>query len=443
MSIGVSVSIEDAVNVSVDTGVLVIEPEPCPPDSADWIRPEEWLERVDLQAEEIRILQGVSEELTFLQLSITGQCRVDFGDGTTTDFTDSVNYIYHEYDFASITSTLTDEGLKQVWISVTPINGDNITNTGFEYDASSGAPRNYQGRLSYILEIVANVPNVELWNTNSNNRPHFGKLQAVELATTSALTNLNHAFSGQSNLRRLHISDTTGVTACINWASGCNLLTDIGNGFDLREVRSAQTIFKNCRSLNITRENLQLDFSVMGTASCAFMFNYANMENFFDVDTPVTIGGTDLRNFMHYANYKGDLPFLNLPNLTNGAGMFSYSTITSCRGISTPNLSSASALFQRCRNLTHLYEWDVTTTALGSNDFLDCQSLVYCNLIGLHSSLNMQTTMISRASALEIFNNMLTVTGGQSINLAGTPAGDSLTAQEIQIATDKGWTVIV
>ena len=138
---------------------------------------------------------------------------------------------------------------------------------------------------------------------------------------------------------------------------------------------------------------------------------------------------------------------LDTSNVTNMSYMFDQCTrLTSIdlSGSETTKLTSIHDMFSECYNLKHLYiNFDLKLISEYQRDiFISCRSLT--NVVGKFNNfkqyLDLSFSPLTPDSAMVFINGLATVTEKRRLSLSATTY-DSLTPEQIAIATAKGWTV--
>ena len=113
-------------------------------------------------------------------------------------------------------------------------------------------------------------------------------------------------------------------------------------------------------------------------------------------------------------------------------------------GSETTKLTSIANMFRECYELKDLYiNFDLKLISEYQMDiFLSCRSLT--NVVGKFNNykhnLDLSFSPLTEASAMVFINGLATVTTTRTLKLSATTY-DSLTTEQIAIATSKGWTV--
>ena len=272
-----------------------------------------------------------------------------------------------------------------------------------------------------------NLTNVNTSNVTSMNYMFFNcsGLTSLDVSNfdTSNVTDMSRMFCICSGLTSLDVSnfDTSNVTDIINMFSNCSGLTslDVSN-FDTSNVTNMDSMFSNCKGLT------SLDVSNFDTS------NVTNMDSMFSNCKGLT--SLDVSNF-------------DTSNVTNMGYMFDQCirlTSIDLSGSETTKLTSIKSMFRECYELKDLYiNFDLKLISEYQIEiFISCRSLT--NVVGKFNNykhnLDLSFSPLTEASAMVFINGLATVTEKRRLSLSATTY-DSLTPEQIAIATAKGWTV--
>lgn len=246
------------------------------------------------------------------------------------------------------------------------------------------------------------------------------------LVTTANNTKYSYLFYGSDaatiDLSRL---DASKVTSMDYMFGNCFSLTELDlSHFDTSKVTDMDYMFSNCTKL------ATLDLSNWDTS------NVTNMYSMFQSCSKLT---------------KLDVSHFDTSNVTSMTNMFSSCINLTSIDVSNFNINTKantiSGIFYQCKALTELdcSNWDIshiTGTYNITNAFDNCTSLVDFKApknISAPMSLS-GSKALSHDSLMSVINNLTTVTSTKKLTLGSTNLA-KLTAEEIAIATNKGWTV--
>ena len=154
---------------------------------------------------------------------------------------------------------------------------------------------------------------------------------------------------------------------------------------------------------------------------------------------------TTMESMFYYGYALEEVPKFDTSNVKNMSNMFYYcSKIKTIPLLDMSNVSRASNMFSNCSWLEHVPELDVSKIVnYGMDSFLsNTHSLKTCLLVGLKESLEIHFSQnLEKSSVLHIFNHAQTITTAKTIKLHKN-VFNQLTADEIAIATQKGFSVV-
>ncbi len=218
------------------------------------------------------------------------------------------------------------------------------------------------------------------------------------LVTTANNTNYSYLFYGSNattiDLSRFNTANVTDMRYMFNLCTNLTSL-DVSN-FDTSKVTNMQSIFHDCNSLTT------LDLSNFDTS------NVTNMSYMFYGSGFTTL---DLSNF-------------DISNVTTMSNMFNY-----CRELTLLDVS-------------HFDVSKITASYNFMNAFNNCPALVdFYPPKNINGEMNVSySKALSHDSLVRIINNLMVKTSTTKLTL-GADNLAKLTAEEIAIATNKGWTV--
>ena len=266
---------------------------------------------------------------------------------------------------------------------------------------------------------------------------------------TSNVTNMSAMFNGCRNLTSLDVSnfDTSKVTNMSSMFLNVNNLAslDVSN-FDTSKVTDMSKMFFFCKTLK------SLDVSNFDTSKVtdmSYMFAYLS-----------AIESLDLSNFDTSKVTNISCGFYNCPALTSlDVSNFDTSKVTNMSSLfhnnykltsldvsnfDTSKVTNMSYMFYECDKLKDLYiNFDLKSISdYQAEIFTRCISLT--NVVGKFNNykynLGLENAPLTAQSAMVFINGLATVTEKRRLSLSATTY-DSLTNEQIAIATSKGWTV--
>lgn len=398
-----------------------------------WNRPSAWLSIAGLQPTEEKIYGLIAvypQDANYIAVQMAGAYTVDWGDGVVEDFASGVTG-QHQYTYSAL-SAATDTGVyRQALVMITPQAGNNLTAVRFDVNHSAVAAGSGTG----WLELNISAPNATSLKVGSSASVIHGVLESVNFANCTALTNLDDAFNRLYAVQRLLFPATLNALTTMNrMCANCLSLRGLTLPATLPEVLTAISAINNMGLLQ---------FQVPSMPKATDLSNFLANNSFLTKITflagfPAATTATSLLSASRVLKYA-NIP--SMPLCTTGSTLISSSlliekidfdpafaptSITSLGG-SNPSLREIGAL-----NLSN------ATTAFSVTNSVNLQrSRAY----GATRAQNYSGCKLDRVALVEIFDNLGTASGAQSINITGNPGAAALSAGERAIATGKGWTI--
>ena len=366
------------------------------------------------------------------------------------------------------------EGLSNVGVivNVVPVPKDTFASIGY----NEGTAGRFLNQFNDELEVSKRI--LDEWNSTGSSEVDMTKWKndavyfpAVDL--TMKPTNMIFKFEEYSKLQVVPSLDFTGRASTSSLFYNCPSLKSIENMIGIERVTDMTLMFRGCSSLTSIP---QLDTS-----------NVTNMYGmFFDCSSLTSIPQLDTSKVKHMEGmFRGcssltSIPQLDTSNVTTmggwSGGMFEgCSSLTSIPQMNTSNVTDMRALFNGCSSLTSIPQIDTSKVTKTNYMFYGCSSLTSIPLLDFSSvteigyvfgfgSLNKLTDLggfkdlkVSSSSyfldivpnatvesLMNVINNLydLTANGlsGKTLKF-GTTNLNKLTADQIAVATNKGWTL--
>ena len=333
---------------------------------------------------------------------------------------------------------------------------------------------NYEGERIPLLELNPNTSNVTNMNFMLGGNIN---LTEIPLFDTSNVTNMSYMLSGNINLTKIPLLDTSNVTNISFLFQNCSNLKNIPL-LDTSNVIDMKGMFQDCSSLktipmlntsNVTemdylfeRDSLLTEIPLLNTVNVTRMPYLFSNCSLLETIPKLETGNVTVMNSM----FKGcsslkQIPLLNTKSCNLMQEMFSgCSSITEIPELDTSNVISMWYMFFKCTSLTTVPMLDASKIINVYNMFNNCSSLV--TLGGLknlgmsyptnwienvsEATLNLSDSpLLTHDSLMNIINNLYDIKSKgvkpQTLQLGNTNKA-KLTAEEIAIATNKGWNVI-
>ena len=277
-------------------------------------------------------------------------------------------------------------------------------------------------------------------------------LISIPLIDTSNVTNMNSMFSGCKELRNIPQLNTSAVTNMNSMFSGCKSLTTIPQ-LDTSNVTNMRYMFYDCNSLTTIP---LIDTSAVTNMNSTFY----NCKNLISIPQLNTSNITDMDDMFYNCSYLTTIPLIDTSAVTSMIYMFSgCKSLTTIPQLDTSNVTNMSNMFYDCKSLTTIPQLDLSKVISVSQMFYSCSALTtlggFQNL-GMAYSANISANYsyytlnlsispkLTHDSLMNVINNLYDIKSKgcnpQSLVLGSTNLA-KLTAEEIAIATNKGWNV--
>ena len=247
---------------------------------------------------------------------------------------------------------------------------------------------------------------------NNKNNPNF---KYCPLFDTSNVTHMGYMFADCSSLTSIPTLDTSSATDMYYMFSKCSSLTSIPT-LDTSNVTNMDDMFDRCSSLT--------SIPALNTS------NVTNMASMFSDCSSLT-----------------SIPQLDTSNVTNMNDMLSScSRLTSIPALDTRNVTNMSNMLANCSRLTSIPLLD-TSKVKYMNTMFGYGKLNNLTYLGGFKNLSISVTSyfldncpnLTVESLMNVINNLATVSG-QTLKFGSTNL-NKLTAEQIAVATAKGWTL--
>lgn len=416
-----------------------------------WTRPVDWLSLPSVSPTEHKIvgLYGVSNstgQFIALQTSVSvGSYTVDWGDGVVENFS-SGTQANHQYNYSTITSTVTSDGMKQVIVQVYPLNvAATFTNITLQSKYNNTTVLKGGTLNAYStgwLDLIVSAPSAGTITVGGSTVLH-AKLQQFQLLSCGnigsfdvsycyELRNITYNFSGASaiNMQNMFYQCfVLQVVPAIPWNKctnafqmfyGCYSLTYVPDattsmnaGFtgassvtrymfyqcyalkrapwlDTSKSYDCQNMFNSCFSLE---EVPNYDFST----STGFQSMFQTCYLLTSVPSFKTSSALTTCQSMFQDCYSlVRAPSFNTVNVNNMQSMFQNCyDLVEAPWMDTGNVTTMFGTFTNCRNLTSVPLYNLIKVTNTSSMFTGCNSL---DTVPLFNTSNV-TNMVSMFSS--------------------------------------------
>ena len=260
-----------------------------------------------------------------------------------------------------------------------------------------------------FLEEIPEIDISKLTNTNSMFY-NCQKIKTIPLINTNKITNMSFMFYYCNNLESIPLIDTSNVTIMDSMFYHCNKLESI-----------PQLITSKCTNMN------------------SMFYNCTNLKGIPQLDTS---NATNTNGMFYHCDNLITAPSIDISKVTDAGSMFGQCvSLSSVPEYDVSSLYRLGSIFYNCRNLTNLggfVNLGKGYTIQAENNSNQALDLSYSPLLTHESLMNVINNLYDLNLTYNVAN------GGtlykQKLKLGSTNLA-KLTAEEIAIATNKGWTV--
>ena len=381
--------------------------------SRAWVRNPDWLAMPSLVDGDniIYILSavkdGVNNFFSFTSTLTSGTYEVDlYNDGTTVT-THSAGQADFNLLYSKGTAEITTHGddYKQV---ITKITGNFLLPK-----CNARHPSVSNQNLSGILSIkMASQTTNSLYNSfsNYNSTAILNRFEEFEFVGTCNVTSLRWSFSRCRVLGKI-----TGNFPSVGSMQGT---FQYGGDVDLNDMQVGGTYFRQTFSANysireITNQNYFINISDFGST----LQGAQSLLYFGTPSAPMDFGG-----------------------YSSGAGS-AFQNNTVLRHAYFQNLapSNLQNTFNGCGSIQIISGMDCSNVTNTSNAFKSCHSLETLEISNMGMSFSLEDCNFNQAGLVNVFDDLPSATA--TITVTDNPGVVDLTAADLLIATNKGWTV--
>ena len=370
-----------------------------------WARPAGWLTLPTITSADTKIIGLVAiyeteENAVSIQAgSGTSQnYNIDWGDGTSQTGTSSTVYT-KRYDYASVSSIILKDDFgynyKQIIVTITN-NSGTVTLWNLGASITQGGSNNWLD-ISYS------------WASDfyfgARYAPYLQRLQIFKATITG---NRNQFLELLSSLRSLRWDNVTysSVTSATGYLGYIGNIDRIDFSFTPAVLATSFFQYSRMRALN------NLVFS--GTTTITNMFFQSTIEEIGTIDLTATQTATQ--------------------------AFYGCSTLSKLGTLTTPALVTISNMFFNCIKLKEIVFTSCATVATTTSAFGTCLSLRKLRMPGMGATFSITGCNMQRQELVDLFNDLATVSA-KTITITNNPGVADLTAADLLIATNKGWTV--
>jgi surface protein len=138
------------------------------------------------------------------------------------------------------------------------------------------------------------------------------------------------------------------------------------------------------------------------------------------------------------------VPLFNTASVTNMLGMFqNCNSLQTVPLFNTASVTNMQSMLRSCWSLERVPALNMSAVTTGNFDniFNTSRSVSRCEAFGAKFAISFNGCKLNRAELVEIFTNLGTASGSQTIDIRLNHGVADLTAGDELIATNKGWTI--
>lgn len=288
---------------------------------------------------------------------------------------------------------------------------------------------------------LTTVPLFDTSNVTDMERMFYGctSLTTVPLFNTQKVGSMSNTFNGCTSLTSVPLFNTQKVTTMFGMFWDCTSLTTVP-AFNTSNVQHMHNMFDGCT--NLTSVPL---FDTQNVLTMGDMFR--GCSNLTSVPLFDTKKVWNMQQMFYNCGKLTSIPAFDTSNVSYMDGMFyGCSSITTIPAFNTSGVYNMENMFYGCSNLTSIPELDASLVGYhgeaADNMFYGCTSLTDCGgFKNLLYDIDLRYSPLTHESAMNIINKVAT-TNGHAITFSKVTY-DTLSEEEIKIATDKHWGIRV
>ena len=342
--------------------------------STTWVRNSEWIALTAPGSSEqkfVGIFAVYDNNSNYLRVNCAGNYTVDWGDGTSANFTANAN-AEKQYTFSSIDAgTQTTQGYRQVLVTITPQAGQNLTKVDLNLQHTR---TNMRGYLRWLDIAVAspNLTNFAIAYSNSSST-----LERVNVVS-SAITNAGGIFRNLFALQSVTFNTTGTLTSTSEMFRACRQL-QVAPFFNTGSVTNMSYMFYDCYNLVSVPE-----YNTGSVTNMFEMFRYCYKLRYLPAFNTSNV--TSIESIAYDCYSLVELPTWNLSKVTNANNAFVNTAITKIPNFNFAALTTATSMFNGCYNLKTLPNMVFPVLTNATNMFANCTNLERVDTLTFNAS---------------------------------------------------------
>lgn len=314
----------------------------------------------------------------------------------------------------------------------------------FDLDYTKGtdefAARGYK---QVIIKITGNITTLDFNRRHSDESTAYNTGLLSLKITSQAITSLANLCRAQNvyhrNLEEFEYFGTCNVTSISYLLQNCFSVAKITANFS--NVTDATFAFGGIETFDASTLTMP---AASTSTSGQYVFYAAGRADFVGSDAATILRSN---TYPYRAFYTARTEFLGTPdhpmqmdNSTSLAQMcWSAVQLKQIYLTNTGNVTSISNILRGCTNVRVASLGDMSSCTSTANAFTTNYSLATLEMTGMSVSFDVSGCHFNREGLVNIFNDLPNATA--TVTVSNNPGTADLTADDLLIATDKGWTV--
>lgn len=222
------------------------------------------------------------------------------------------------------------------------------------------------------------------------------------------------------------------------WEGCSNVVFDTVDSLELQNITSLRHSWSNCLSLTST--------PYQNTSNCTdFSYAWNNCINLSAIPALDLSNGKDFTGTWAGCSSLTEVPILDLSKCETLCRTWKNcsSIKTFSEPLNTFNVTSFEETWMGCTQLTDITFYVANNCTNFTNCFKGCYSLSSVNMQRIILSVDFTDCMLGRDSIINLFMSLQYTVPTQTITLTNNPGVIDLLPEDLQIATDRGWNVVL
>ena len=404
--------------------------------SVIWTRPADWqaLPQVAPGEQNMAGLFAVFPfDDNFVALSAAGNYVVDWGDGSAPERLKSGVTAEHTFQYASCRGAVCSRGYKTVIVTVTPQDGQSLTQLDLHRRHSAVPPNGTPLRTNWLDLTISGNKLTSLVMGRENPSVLHMLLEQMTIKE-HCLTSTEYLFHQCCSLQSVPLFDTSHVTNMAGMFYGARSMSNIPL-LDTSSVTNMKEMFRDCGSLkSVPMFNTAKVTNMAGMFQSAFLLPTLPLLNTSNV--------TNMAGMCEKCWLLEQVPLLNTAKVTNMRQTFKQcGLLQTVPRFDTSRVEDMRQTFMGAWDLLVIAALDVSTVADFTEVFGEadgqCRGITQVQMKGMAQDINLGNKNLSATELNRIFANLATVRG----KVLSVDGNGGLANCDLSIATAKGWRI--